>query len=162
MVLLTLEARSQRNGKTQVWRWNWRFNYSVDQRYVILCSVFVCLFVLGHSFPSYCEKSHPVWVLQPSATTLPPGSIRFPGVQSKLKATPDLLTSAVSALIKAESTQCAPRSFAPVHTIFALSASTADARMVTYAEAHTVAHQADPESTGGRKRCHLWLLHLAP
>lgn len=152
MVILTLEVSSLRNGKTQVWRWNWWFNCEVDQRW----------FLFVHALGNDCDKIHQVWLLQPRAATLPLGSIRFPGVQSKLRATPDLLTSAVSALIKTESTQRAPRSFAPVHTIFALSAATAHAQMVTYAGAHTVAHQADPESMGGRKRCHLWLLYLAP
>lgn len=86
-----------------------------------------------------CKKIHyRVRSWQPSAATLPLGSIRFPGVQSKLRVNPGLLTSAVSALIKTESTQCAPRSFTPVHTIFALSAFTAHVQMVTYAGAHTV------------------------
>lgn len=94
-----------------------------------------------------------VTVLWPSAAILPscpraPSGSQGPNQNLALPA--DLLTPAVSALIKTSSTQCGPRSCTLVHTILALSTFNAHARGATYARVHTVAHHADPESLGGR------------
>lgn len=136
MLILTPEVTvsSLRNGKRERSTWNWWFNYRTDERFFFVVCVCVCV----HLVAMAKKKNPQARSRQPSAATLPPGSIRFPGVQSKLRVTPDLLTSAVSALIKTESTQCAPRSFTPVHTIFALSAFTTHVPVVTYVEAHMV------------------------
>lgn len=110
--------------------------------------VCVCVFALNAT----AERNHFTTAL-PSAAILPPcprAPLGSQGPNQSLALAGDLLTPAVSALIKTSSTQCGPRSCTASYTILTLSTFNTHAHTATYARVHTVAHHADPES--GRSR----------
>lgn len=111
----------------------------------------MCLCVLKNSGGGTEKSSQLAEALYCHSDFMPQAPLGSQGPNQNLALPTDLLTPAVSALIKTSSTQCGPCSCTLVHTIFALSTFITHAQMPTYATLHTVAHQTDPESLGGRK-----------